>query len=76
MNFLKAVKNFLNPPRKVLPPSDLEGIAFLRRGQDGRLWRYTLDQENAKLWDECLRRGLRSSKGFAELDWRRDEVKA
>lgn len=60
--------------QKLLPPSDLERVEFLRRGKDGRLWRYRLDGPDAVLWDECLRCNLRSSKGFLELNWKREEV--
>lgn len=70
----RLLLNWLFPKPKEYPPSDLEGITFLRRGKDGKLWRYSLDKENAQLWDECLRRNIRSSKGWIELDWRKEEI--
>ena len=61
---------------KPLPPvpSDLERVEFLRRGKDGRLWRFSLEGSDAVQWDECLRYSLRSSKGFKELNWKREQV--
>ena len=68
------VSQFLFPKREPLPPSDLLRVEFLREGKDGKLWKYHLDGPDAKLWDECLRANLRSSKGFIELNWQREEI--
>lgn len=72
---LKWLDKLLRPVRRKYPPSDLRRVEFTREGNDGRIWKYYLDGEDAKLWDECLRTNLRSTKGFLELNWQRTEVK-
>lgn len=74
VGFFMAALIVYRPKRKPLPPSDLERVEFLRRGSNGTLWRYYLDGPDAKLWDECLRRNLHSSKGFLELNWKKETV--
>jgi len=65
---------FLRPKRKPLPPSDLERVEFLRRGTDDQVWRFSLEGPDAKLWDECLRQNLHATKGFKELNWKKELV--